>query len=143
MSSSVQTLETFEGGSVSIGAASKLRILLVEDNPADVYLFERLLQKISSPERYELVKCDSLLQALALDLTKLDHVFSDYCLPDGKGIDLKRHVDQNHPDLNFILMSGVVPRFDDADIEAKSVRILNKADLSEAILRQLLGMLEG
>src|SRR5580692_6699704 len=84
----------------------KLRILHLEDNPADAMLVRDLLAEDRLPaEIHHVVNKPEF--ALALD-KKWDLMISDYRLPDFTGLDALKIVRDQYPLLPFILMSGTI-----------------------------------
>jgi DNA-binding NtrC family response regulator len=84
------------------------RILIVEDNPVDLRLFE---QALSSPER-EVVTCTDGRAALAaLEKHAADVVVSDIVMPNMEGTELLRELHQRAPGLPVILVTryGSIP----------------------------------
>ena len=86
---------------------SKIKILLLEDNPLDVSLLHNSLQN-SGGGRFELEAAGTLAQALAcLGRGQTDLVLTDLNLPDSKGLDTFKAVKAAAPDLPVIVLSGL------------------------------------
>jgi two-component system CheB/CheR fusion protein len=84
-------------------AASKPRILLVEDHPDTAALLLELLDECG----YEAQGANSVRQALASDLDHVDLVLSDIGLPDGTGLDLMRQLaERRGGSIKGIALSG-------------------------------------
>src|SRR5580692_11132253 len=84
----------------------KLRILHLEDNPADAMLVRDLLAEDRLPaEIHHVVNKPEF--ALALD-KKWDLIISDYRLPGFTGLEALKMVRDRDPLLPFILMSGTI-----------------------------------
>jgi PAS domain S-box-containing protein len=84
-----------------------LRILHLEDNPADALLVRDLLAHDGLQVETTHVKNRTEFID-ALPIAKWDVLISDYTLPDFNGMDALRLVRQKHPQLPFILMSGTI-----------------------------------
>ena len=85
----------------------KLRILHLEDNPADALLVRDLLEHDGLSMEIQLVQNRSEFLA-ALPAMKWDVFISDYKLPDFTGLDALKIVREKFPELPFILMSGTI-----------------------------------
>ena len=84
-----------------------LRILHLEDNPADALLVRDLLEHDNLPANIRLVSNRAEFLA-ALGAEKWDLLISDYKLPDFTGLDALKIVREKLPLLPFILMSGTI-----------------------------------
>src|SRR5438067_9948896 len=83
----------------------KVRILHVEDNPADVELIRQNLKRGGID--VEVVVVDNLRDCEAmLDKERFDLVISDFNLPRGNGLEVLSAVRKKRPTLPFILISG-------------------------------------
>ncbi|MYM35059.1 response regulator [Duganella sp. FT94W] len=83
-----------------------LKVLVVEDNPADAALIEETLT-FSAGSTVELVYATSLGQALGLlNRLALDVVLLDLGLPDGKGVVCVEQVRLHHRDLPIVVLTG-------------------------------------
>jgi PAS domain S-box-containing protein len=84
-----------------------LRILHLEDNPADALLVRDLLEhdELAVEIRHVGNRAEFLK---ALPETKWDVLISDYRLPDFTGLDALKMVREKYPLLPFILMSGTI-----------------------------------
>lgn len=83
-----------------------IKLLLVEDNPVDVTLFQKLLKKGKSG-MYEIDVVGSLADALrALRRRKADAVILDLNLPDSKGFDTFRALRLDNPQAAIIVLTG-------------------------------------
>jgi len=128
----------FEGGLPSTLAGHKeveaLRVLLVEDNSADVLLLRECVAASPNPFRVESV--DSLEAALRrLALGGVDLVISDLSLPDSQGIDTFHRIHKAAPQVPIIVLSG----YDDEALAEQTVRegaqdYLMKNELEQRIL---------
>lgn len=78
-------------------------VLIVDDDPKDLKLVERLLQK----ENLILKTFSSPIEALAeFDKVKVDLVISDRKMPHMDGTDFLKRVKEKYPDCYCILISG-------------------------------------
>ena len=82
-------------------------ILLVEDNPSDVALFQEMLD-VANTVRFELTHCNTLSRALTL-LSKgsFGIILLDLSLPDGKGLDTVVRTHAAAPNVPIVVMSGL------------------------------------
>jgi len=84
-----------------------ISILLVEDSPDDVILFERMLGKANTVQ-FELTHCDSLSSALTLlSQESFRIILLDLSLPDGKGLDTVVRTHAAVPNIPIVVMSGL------------------------------------
>ena len=82
-------------------------ILLVEDNPDDVVLFERLLGK-SNKHQFELTHCNMLSSALTLlNKESFEIILLDLSLPDVKGLDTVIRTHAAVPNIPIVVMSAL------------------------------------
>ena len=84
-----------------------LRILLVEDNEADVLLTKRSLQKLVAEPIIEVVEDLSSCRDKLINFIP-DVVISDYNLPTCTGLDVMQLVQEKAPGLPFIFLTGTV-----------------------------------
>lgn len=107
-----------------------LRILLVEDEPANTYLFREFLSRAPALAGAEIYDVDRLSKALALlEAEHFDLVFLDLGLPDSYGLDTLESFREHAPGIPVVVLSGSV----DPSAEATALRrgaaaFLNKAD---------------
>ena len=88
---------------------SVLKILLVEDNPADAAYIELMLGEIGREhaQRYLLRTAGSMSAGLkALGREPFDAVLLDFELPDSSGFDTLRRVKEAAPDIPIVAMTG-------------------------------------
>jgi len=84
-----------------------IKVLLVEDNPEDVFLLERVLQKARGA-RFELETVESLQKALArLEAGNIDVVLLDLSLTDSNGLDTFCAMQAEAPEIPIIVLSGL------------------------------------
>jgi len=87
-----------------------LRILLVEDNPADTDLIRDMLPQIG-PNRFQLETVTRLSEALLrLRDTGIDLVLADLGLPDSQGLQTLRQLHQAAPNVPLIVLTGTDDR---------------------------------
>lgn len=84
-----------------------LRILLVEDNEADVLITRRTIKKLVEEPEIEVVED---LESCRFKLVNFipDLVISDYNLPTCTGLDVLHLVQKKDPNLSFIFLTGTV-----------------------------------
>ena len=94
------------------------RVLLIEDDPGDVYLLRRMLAEASA-RRIELEPADLLAKGLALLAEGgFDVLLVDLDLPDSSGLATFQTVRRRAPDLPVIVLSGL----DDETVALVAVR---------------------
>jgi diguanylate cyclase (GGDEF)-like protein/PAS domain S-box-containing protein len=85
---------------------SKLKILLIEDNPGDAGLIGEMLS--GAEGEYSLKSADTLLSGeRLLKQESFDLVLLDLGLPDSSGIDTLRNIQNKEPELPFIVLTGL------------------------------------
>ena len=107
-----------------------LRILLVEDEPANTYLFREFLSRAPALAGSEIRDTDRLSGALALlEAEHFDLVFLDLGLPDSYGLVTLESFRKHAPGIPVVVLSGSVdPSAEDAALKAGAAAFLNKAD---------------
>ncbi|MGB3516733.1 MAG: PAS domain S-box protein [Elainellaceae cyanobacterium] len=86
---------------------SPLKILLIEDNPADADLFQDVLDDANSLS-WTLMHVESLQAAIAhLDTQACDVVLSDLSLPDAQGLEAVTQLHAEFPDLAIVVLTGL------------------------------------
>ncbi|WP_445240696.1 response regulator [Microcoleus vaginatus] len=96
-----------------------IKILLVEDNPADADLLAELLE-VSVGVEWELVSVEFLHEAIAqLCKQPFDVVLLDLSLPDSRGLETLTRLREVAPDVPMVVMTGL----DDEAIALESVRL--------------------
>jgi two-component system, cell cycle response regulator len=82
-------------------------ILLLEDNPGDVKLFQAALE--DTPELpFQIIHRASVAQALEfLSTERPDVVLCDLCLPDSQGLDTVRSIHGAAPDLPLVVLTSL------------------------------------
>lgn len=123
----------------SLAADHAVRVLLVEDDPADARLIELALGELGDV-RFELTWCDALKKALGhLDEQAYDVVLLDLDLPDAQGLATFERVRFVAPGLPVVVLSGR----DDPALALSMVRAgaqdcLVKGDVDEVALARAL-----
>ena len=84
-----------------------LRILLVEDNEADVLITRRSIHKLVENPTIEVVEDLASCREKLINFIP-DLVISDYNLPTCTGFDVLQLVQKKSPDLPFIFLTGTV-----------------------------------
>ncbi|MEG4115893.1 ATP-binding protein [Microcoleus sp. N9_B4] len=96
-----------------------IKILLVEDNPADADLLAELLE-VSVGVQWELVSVEFLHEAIAqLCKQPFDVVLLDLSLPDSRGLETLTRLREVAPDVPMVVMTGL----DDEAIALEAVRL--------------------
>ena len=84
-----------------------IRILLIEDNPADARLVRIALEE-AAPGQFEPAHADTLAGGLQrLQQDACDAVLLDLSLPDSTGLDTLRQVIRANPDIPIVVLSGL------------------------------------
>src|ERR1041385_3817114 len=116
---------------------SKIKLLLIEDNPTDVALVDVYLKE-AFPGNYILVKADRLSQGLDyLASGQFDAIICDLALPDSYGIETFRKIHDEAADVPIIVFTG----HGDDVFGAKAVAngaadFINKGELNGNLLRR-------
>ena len=98
---------------------TKIKLLLIEDNPADARLIQIALNEISASS-YEIVVVDTIKEGLGkLTAEKFDVVISDLSLPDSEGIETIEKILDVDQDIPVIVMTGQ----NDMDVSIKAVQL--------------------
>lgn len=85
-----------------------LTILIVEDNPGDLFLLEELLKSTSLPIR-RLIKVISATEAkLALQQEEVNLVLLDLSLPDSNGLESYESVNEYAASIPIIVLTGLI-----------------------------------
>ena len=96
----------------------KLKILAVEDNPADFRLLQEYLKE-GFPSGFELVHAKTLREALAVSTAeKFDIILSDMGLPDSTGLDSLEKLYSHNPSVPIIVLTG----FGDEDVGVRALK---------------------
>ncbi|WP_432734988.1 sigma-54-dependent transcriptional regulator [Maridesulfovibrio sp. FT414] len=81
----------------------KIRILAVDDSKSTLEVLKRNLES----RGYEVLTCLRVDEALPLlDEYRIDIVITDFRMPQATGLDLIRHVRENHRDVEIMMITG-------------------------------------
>jgi DNA-binding response OmpR family regulator len=84
-----------------------VKVLFIEDNPADARLIKEMFKDISKP-KYELINARSLQEGLKyLNSQEIDILLLDLSLPDSTGIETFEKVHSYDPKLPIVILSGL------------------------------------
>ena len=123
-------------------------ILVVDDAPTALEVLERNL----ASRKYHVCTAANVADAIRiLDKSSVDLVITDYKMPRVSGLDLIRHIKENYPDIEVIMITGYasvkgaveavkmgaeeyLPKpFTDDELFAAVDRALNKRELRQAV----------
>lgn len=97
----------------------KIKILLIEDDSADVALISEILAAAEDDIQIGLERADRISSAIELLGQKdFDIIISDLTLPDSRGIDTFIDIHKHSPNLPIIVLTGL----DDKEIALDAVR---------------------
>jgi response regulator RpfG family c-di-GMP phosphodiesterase len=118
---------------------AEMRILLVEDNPADVRLLREYLLDTGA-NHYKFFQVSRLADGIeCLATEQVDIVLLDLGLPDSQGLDTFYRMHACAPDLPIILLTGLQDeRTAAAAVQAGAQDYLEKNDLNQALLERTL-----
>ena len=104
---------------VQLKQSRNIKLLLVEDNPADARLVQELLAEVDNPQRISLSNALTLQQALEiLHDANFDVLLVDLGLPDSQGLDTLHQIQSAKPSLPIVVLSG----HDDEDLALEAVQ---------------------
>lgn len=113
---------------------TSLKILLVEDNPADAYMVKIFLSdpRLMHTPSTTLSVVESVAEAVRLiSDDKPDVILTDLGLPDGQGAEVLTALIRVAPEIPIIVLSGDSdPRMVSDLLQAGAVDYLNKGDYS-------------
>ncbi|OLT24740.1 serine/threonine protein phosphatase [Actinomadura sp. CNU-125] len=110
-----------------------LRVLLVEDDPGDAFLFEELLTEVRPGA--EITVARTLAEALAAIHPGLQCVIVDLSLPDARELDALRQVIDRAPDTAVLVLTGLADaHVGVAAVAAGAQDYLVKQDVDGALL---------
>lgn len=96
-----------------------LRILSIEDNPADARILQKNLSPIDRFSNFEIVEAACLQDALhALSHAAFDAILLDLGLPDSQGLETVRQIYERAPKIPILVMTGL----DDEDLAMEALR---------------------
>ena len=97
---------------------NEVDILLVEDNPNDMLILEKLIKSLKHKD-IRFISAATLTEAVdILKKENLDLIISDLTLPDSRGLETFRILHANSPKIPVILLTGM----DDESIATQAVR---------------------
>ena len=82
-----------------------MNILLIEDNPADIYLLQEEFAALSGDPQLQIAKTVAAAVAV-IGKERPDVVLLDLSLPDGDGLECLSAIQQAGPDLPILILSG-------------------------------------
>ncbi|WP_375561922.1 ATP-binding protein [Bernardetia sp. OM2101] len=86
---------------------NKIHILLIEDNKADQFLMQEILEKTTFPVK-NLTTADTLASGLEeLKTKKIDLVFLDLSLPDSHGLETCKTITEDYYGVPIIVLTGL------------------------------------
>src|SRR4029077_19659564 len=88
-------------------ASVRLRVLILEDNPADAELSVRELKKAGFDPQYDVVDREAVFLA-KLHSQSYDVILADYRIPSWSGAEAFHRLRQSGKDIPFILVSGAI-----------------------------------
>ncbi|PAX53491.1 hybrid sensor histidine kinase/response regulator [Brunnivagina elsteri] len=84
-----------------------LKVLLIEDNPGDVFLLRELLADVSSFQ-FQLISAESLRNALNyIEKESFDVILLDLSLPDSQGLESFVKIRDRVPSIPIIVLTGI------------------------------------
>ncbi|MBI4523497.1 MAG: response regulator [Deltaproteobacteria bacterium] len=96
----------------------RIKILLVEDNPADARLFQEALAEVGS-HNFELAHVSHVSQALQhIGENECDVILLDLSLPDGHGLEVVERMSRQAGEIPFVVLTGL----NDEEMAVKAVR---------------------
>jgi len=105
---------------MSSTSPEKLRVLLVEDNPADVFLLREMINEEPRAQFHVAAEATDLAGAIAcMTAGDADVVLLDLSLAESRGVDTFSAVHKAAPDLPIIALSGE----DDEDLALQTVQL--------------------
>jgi len=115
--------------------SEKIKVLLIEDNPADARLIQEMLVDLGQ-ERYQFEYADRLSRGLEhLENGGVDVVLLDLSLPDSQGLEAFDKVQAKVPAVPVVVLTG----FDDETLAVEAMRhgaqdYLVKGDVDSKVL---------
>ena len=119
---------------------AKSRVLLIEDNPGDIFLLREMVNEEAHGGFYVTAEAHDLAGGIAhLSAGETDVVLLDLSLPDSRGLDTFTAAHRAAPDVPIIVLSGV----DDEDLALQTVQLgaqeyLVKGRINTQVLRRAL-----
>ena len=118
---------------------SRLKILVIEDNPGDARLVQEHIKEHSTQQQ-DIIHVESLQQALLqLQENVFDVALLDLGLPDAQDLSALKQLVQQHRDLPIVVISG----HDDADMGERAVEhgaqnYITKSELTGPLLARMI-----
>lgn len=112
-----------------------VKVLLIEDNPADARFIKEMFKDIEKPE-YKLYHAEKLVDGLkSLENNSFDILLLDLTLPDSAGLETFENAHKQAPEIPIVILSGL----DDEEVALKAVRegaqdYLMKGDVTQRLL---------
>ncbi len=120
------------------GAPQTLKILLLEDNPGDSVIIQRLLSECRAPS-WEFTTYPTLAEALSAPSEAFDVALSDLHLPDSHGIETVAALSQKHRTMPIVVLTSLSDEANSRQALAMGAQdFLNKDGLSTELLRRTL-----
>src|SRR5689334_13608493 len=116
---------------------SKIKLLLIEDNPTDVALVDVYLKE-AFPASYILVTADRLAKGLEyISSGPFDVIICDLALPDSYGLATFQKIFDEAPEIPIIVFTGHGDDVFGAKAVAKGAAdFINKGELNGSLLRR-------
>lgn len=97
-----------------------IKILLIEDDPDDVLLLKKFLEKaVWKPAEFNIHLEEHLQGAMdRLEKESFDIILLDLSLPDSQGVETLKNLTKKYPDLPIVVITG----FDDEGLALESLR---------------------
>ncbi len=118
------------------GELKRVDILLIEDNPDDVFLIQEILSSAPNPIKYKIISVDRLEKGVeVLSHTNIDLVLLDLMLPDTKGIETLTRLHHMSDKTPIVVLTAIHDTGTAKDILSKGAQdYLVKGQLNFAIL---------
>ena len=119
---------------------AKSRVLLIEDNPGDIFLLREMVNEEAHEGFHIEAEARNLADGIAhLNAGEADVVLLDLSLPDSRGLDTFTTAHRAAPDVPIIVLSGV----DDEELALQTVQLgaqeyLVKGRINAQVLRRAL-----
>ncbi|MGZ7107816.1 MAG: response regulator [Methanobacterium sp.] len=116
-----------------------VKILLIEDNPADARLIGEMFKDISKP-KYDIIHAQNLQEGLKyLKSNDIDILILDLSLPDSNGLETFEKAHKYDPELPIVILSGL----EDEELAITAVRegaqdYFVKGDINSRLLSRAL-----
>ncbi len=104
---SIRSERQFPFAATGPSGSTLLRVLILEDNPADAELSVRELKKAGFDPQFEVVDGEEAFLA-ELHSQSYDVILADYRIPSWNGAEAFRRLQQSGKDIPFILVTGAI-----------------------------------